>query len=145
MNKPETLNKAGLEPKEALKAEPAQDYPNLLRQFGAMKTLINCMSNELSYYHKKDYHLSDGRVSDLQKQLESEKDMNAQLTEELENARSHHRADGWYLIGVKGNSSFPQYWCKKDDKGYWKINSFPKVYMHDVYPDMEIYQQTPGV
>lgn len=65
----------------------------------------------------------------------------------IQDMRDHISSMGeqWYLIGVKDNSSFPQYWCKKDDKGYWKINSFPKVYMHDVYPDMEIYQQAPGV
>lgn len=46
----------------------------------------------------------------------------------------------WYLIGKKDNSSFPQYWCKKDSIGYWKINTYPNVYIYDTYPEMQIYK-----
>jgi uncharacterized protein with von Willebrand factor type A (vWA) domain len=59
---------------------PAEDYDGLLRQFSSMNTLLICQGKELSYYSKKDYTLSEKRLKELEENLESEKQMNHELT-----------------------------------------------------------------
>jgi hypothetical protein len=75
------VNQTGVD--DWIKAQPAEDYEGLKRQFSALKTLLNSQGQRLSYYIKKDYTTSEQRIAILQASLESEKAMNAQLTEEL--------------------------------------------------------------
>ena len=70
--------------KDLIDAEPAEDYNLLKKQFNSLKMLCNSMENQLSYYRNKDYQLSEFKLQQLEEKLESEKQMNAVLTEELE-------------------------------------------------------------
>ena len=65
---------------EEKKYTPAEDYKGLLRQFSAMQTLLICKEKEISYYDKKDYNLSERKLKELEENLESEKNMNHELT-----------------------------------------------------------------
>lgn len=64
---------------------PAEDYEGLRKQFGSLLTLLHCKEEMLSHYMDKDYTLSEKRLQTLEENLESEREMNAILTEELEN------------------------------------------------------------
>ena len=88
------IAKAALEAAEAVRPTPekqfttSNDYDGLLSQFKSMNNLISCMERELSYFRKKDFTLSEENLKDLEGKLESEKEMNHQLTCELEAVRS---------------------------------------------------------
>ena len=69
---------------DCIKASPAENYDDLKKQFYALKTIVNCKSKELSFYKDKDYKLSEDRLRELEASLESEREMNAQLTKELD-------------------------------------------------------------
>ncbi len=63
----------------------AEDYDTLVKQFKSLLQLCNSQEACLSYYMKRDYSLSEKRLNELEQALEGEKQMNAQLTLELEN------------------------------------------------------------
>ena len=63
-----------------IKATAAEDYEGLLIQFRAMKCLLNSQGERLSWYANRDYSLSERRLNDLTSSLESEREMNAELT-----------------------------------------------------------------
>jgi len=63
---------------------PADNYESLLRQFSALKSLNFYLEEQLTFYRNKDYTLSELRLKSLESQLESEKEMNAILTRELD-------------------------------------------------------------
>jgi hypothetical protein len=63
---------------------PADNYKDLLKQFNALKTLFACKEKEVEHYHKRIQEFSVERIIQLQAELESEREMNAILTEELE-------------------------------------------------------------
>lgn len=69
---------------DCIKANPADNYDDLKKQFCALKTVVNCKSKELSFYKDKDYKLSEDRLRELEASIESEREMNAQLTKELD-------------------------------------------------------------
>ena len=69
---------------DCVKAPAAEDYNGLLFQFRAMKCLLNSQSRMLSYYNRKDYSMSERRINELTACLDSEREMNAELTEEVE-------------------------------------------------------------
>lgn len=73
---------------EWIKAKPAPDYESLLKQFNALKSLVNCMGQQLSFYKNKSYETGEAHLKKLQESLDSEKAMNAALTEELERLSS---------------------------------------------------------
>lgn len=64
---------------------PADDYKGLLKQFNALKTLLACKEKEVEVYYKTIQRFSIERVIQLEAELESEREMNAILTKELEN------------------------------------------------------------
>jgi len=45
--------------------------------------LVNSMGQQLSHYQKKSYETGEKHLMELQASLESERDMNAKLTEEI--------------------------------------------------------------
>lgn len=63
---------------------PADNYDGLLKQARAMVRLIKSMEAERRIYSQKDRSISEKRLLDLEAALASEKEMNAILTEELE-------------------------------------------------------------
>ena len=65
-------------------AQPSETYEGLRTQFFAMKNLLLSMEKELSIYKKMSFDLSSSRLDELQKSLESEKEMNFILTKEIE-------------------------------------------------------------
>ncbi len=71
-------------PKAHITTEPSEDYDKLKGQFLALKSLSNSQSKTISFYIDRDYSLSEQRLKSLEESLQSERDMNAQLTEELE-------------------------------------------------------------
>jgi len=63
---------------------PALDYESLLKQASALCIMATAQEKQLSFYRKKDYSLAEARIVELELLLESEKAMNATLTNELE-------------------------------------------------------------
>lgn len=66
-----------------VKAEPHGTYEGLKLQFYSLKSMINSMGQQLSFYMNKSYETGEKHLSALQESLESERAMNAALTEEL--------------------------------------------------------------
>jgi len=65
-------------------AKPADDYKGLLIQFKALKVLLASKEAQFDYYQKRIKEFSVERIIELEAELESEREMNAILTEELE-------------------------------------------------------------
>ena len=63
---------------------PASNYEELLKQANALYTLCKSQEKTISFLNKRNYELSEKRLSSLEKDLESEREMNHVLTEELE-------------------------------------------------------------
>ena len=66
------------------KTQPAETIEGLRTQFFAMKTIIICKEAEIAVYYKRIKELNTERVIQLEAELESQKEMNAILTEELD-------------------------------------------------------------
>jgi len=66
--------------------KPVKDYNGLLKQANALLMLVNSYEAQLAYYRALDYTTSLKRLDELNANLESERAMNAQLTNELESA-----------------------------------------------------------
>lgn len=62
----------------------SENYNTLLKQAKSMQNLINTYKSTIKFYSNKDYSLSKSRLDLLSKNLESEKEMNAKLTGEIE-------------------------------------------------------------
>lgn len=62
---------------------PSSNYNQLLIQAKAMANLINAQEKELKFYRTQVLATNDAKYQELLKMLESEKEMNAILTEEL--------------------------------------------------------------
>jgi hypothetical protein len=67
-----------------MKFEPHEDYECLKKQAYALHNIIECQAIQISVYRKTDYALSERRLSELEKALESERAMNHILTKQLE-------------------------------------------------------------
>jgi len=65
------------------KPKPADSYPLLLKQFNSLVSLVNAQQKQIGFYSAKDYSHSESRLMALEAALESEKNMNAILTEEI--------------------------------------------------------------
>ena len=66
------------------KIKLASNYETLYKQASSMKMIIKSIEEQLNYYRQKDYNLSEKHLKYLEECLESEKEMNAILTEENE-------------------------------------------------------------
>jgi len=64
--------------------KPADDYAGLLIQFKAIRVLLGSKEAQLEYYQKRVKEFSVERIIQLEAELESEKEMNAILTKELD-------------------------------------------------------------
>lgn len=128
---------------EWVSAPPHGTYEGLLCQFRALKTMINSMGQQISSYSKKDYSLSEKRLAGLQASLDSERAMNAKLTEELDHLASTGRIRGeWQSLGflsghvafkVKGgyfDSAYSQIHGMKNDESI-------VVYKEQANPDVD--------
>lgn len=62
----------------------AKDYETLLAQFNALKAIAISQQAKLEHYQKTIQKFSFERVYQLEAELESQKEMNTILTEELE-------------------------------------------------------------
>ena len=62
----------------------AENYETLLVQFNALKAIAISQQAKLEHYQKTIHKFSFQRVIQLEAELESQKEMNAILTEELE-------------------------------------------------------------
>ena len=69
-----------------LKAKPSENYDDLKKQFFALKTLCESKIKQCSNYSKKLAEYDRESLIARNEALESEKEMNAQLTEELAKA-----------------------------------------------------------
>jgi hypothetical protein len=68
---------------EWVTAPPHETYDGLKCQFRALKTMLNSMGQQLTHYQKKSYETGEKHLAALKESLESEREMNAKLTEEL--------------------------------------------------------------
>ena len=66
------------------KIDLAKDYDGLRIQFNALKAIAISQQAKLEHYQKTIHKFSFQRVIQLEAELESQKEMNAILTEELE-------------------------------------------------------------
>jgi hypothetical protein len=66
----------------------ASDYEGLLLQFNALRTILSCKKKEIEVYQKRIQEFRLERLIELEAELESEKEMNSILTQELENKDS---------------------------------------------------------
>jgi hypothetical protein len=66
----------------------ASDYEGLLLQFNALRTILSCKKKEIEVYQKRIQEFRVERVIELEAELESEKEMNSILTQELEDKDS---------------------------------------------------------
>ena len=71
--------------------ETAKDYETLLVQFNALKRIAISQQMQIEHYQKKVQEFNVERVIQLEAELESQKEMNAILTEELENFNQQER------------------------------------------------------
>lgn len=69
--------------------KPCENYEGLLKQFRSTVTIIRSMEKARSYYMQKDYTLSQKRLDELEAALESEREMSAILTEELQKEQTN--------------------------------------------------------
>jgi len=65
-------------------AKPADSYEGLKTQFFAMKILLQSKEVEVDVYRKRIKEFRIERIIELEAEIESQKEMNAILTEELE-------------------------------------------------------------
>lgn len=65
------------------KIDLAKTYDELVIQFNALKRITISQQAQLKYYQKKMQEFSVERIIQLEAELESQKEMNAILTEEL--------------------------------------------------------------
>ena len=68
--------------------KPDPTYEGLLIQARALNRIVECVEAQLKHYRDKDYSLQEKRLDALERSLESEREMNAILTRELEEATS---------------------------------------------------------
>lgn len=64
--------------------QPYHTYDGLKNQFYAMRNLLISKESELQYYQKRVKEFDTERIFELESLLESEKEMNAILTAEIE-------------------------------------------------------------
>jgi hypothetical protein len=76
--KPLNQNKMNLE-----NAKPHATYEGLKIQFFALKNMLKCKESEIEVYRKRQKEFNIDRIIQLEAELESQKEMNAILTEEL--------------------------------------------------------------
>lgn len=67
---------------DVCEVKPNEDYDSLKRQFFALRNLLNAKNAYLYEYHKKDYELAILEAQGNIDSLDSERDMNCQLTNE---------------------------------------------------------------
>lgn len=65
-------------------AKPADSYEGLITQFFALKRLVQSKEAEIEIYRKRIKEFRVERIIELEAEVESQKEMNAILTEELE-------------------------------------------------------------
>jgi hypothetical protein len=65
-------------------ATPSDTYEGLKTQFFALKILLQCRDVEVEHYRKMISKFNFERIIELEAELESQKEMNAILTGELE-------------------------------------------------------------
>ena len=63
--------------------KPHETYEGLKIQFFAMKRILECRNAEISVYQKRIKEFNIDRIVQLEAELESQKEMNAILTKEL--------------------------------------------------------------
>jgi hypothetical protein len=64
--------------------ELARDYDGLRIQFNALKSIAISQQTTIEHYQKRVQEFNVERIIQLEAELESQKEMNAILTEELE-------------------------------------------------------------
>lgn len=65
-------------------AQPSDTYEGLKTQFYALKRMLQCKQAEVDVYYKTIQRFKIERIVQLEAELESQKEMNAILTKELE-------------------------------------------------------------
>lgn len=65
-------------------AKPHKTYEGLLIQFLAMQRVCASLEKQLYFFQEKAKKLSPERIEQLEKEIESQREMNAILTAELE-------------------------------------------------------------
>ncbi|MFD3283953.1 hypothetical protein ACE41O_12605 [Alteromonas macleodii] len=100
---------------ESLKAKPADNYEDLKRQFFALKKLCKLKFNQCSAYSRKLAEYDRESLIARNEALESEREMNAQLTAELEKANERVRELENELSQIKTDKGY-RAWAKNQYK-----------------------------
>jgi len=75
----------------------AKDYEGLRIQFNALKRIAISQQEQLVHYQKRVQEFSIERVIELEAELESQKEMNAILTQELELNETDNKQIGYSI------------------------------------------------
>jgi hypothetical protein len=81
--------------------ELAKDYEGLRIQFNALKRIAISQQEQLVHYQKRVQEFSIERVIELEAELESQKEMNAILTQELELNETENKNIGYSIENLK--------------------------------------------
>jgi hypothetical protein len=116
---------------EWIKTQPHEDYECLKKQFQALKSLLNSQGQMLSYYRKKDYETGEAHLKNLSENLESERNMNAELTSELDLLRGAVPEE-FVLVPIEPTNAMRKAWNRHpSNKG---INQ--SIFCDDFYKAM---------
>jgi len=75
----------------------AKDYEGLRIQFNALKRIAISQQEQLQHYQKRVQEFSVERVIELEAEIESQKEMNAILTQELELHETENKQIGFSI------------------------------------------------
>ena len=96
---------------ETLKASPAENYEDLKRQFFALRKLCESKIKQCSIYSKKLAEYDRESVIARNEALNSEREMNAQLTAELEKVEQRCEELEYYNVRLANESHEYQQRC----------------------------------
>jgi len=68
---------------------PSKKYEGVLRQARSLSMLVNSLESELSFYRAEPLAKDDAKYKALQAQIDSEREMNHILTNELDILKSN--------------------------------------------------------
>jgi hypothetical protein len=107
--------------------EPAKNYDGLLRQACSLFTLTVIQDKAICEMNKKDYSLSEKRLTELEESLASERAMNTKLTNEL--ARHEMQPpetaphDRRIIIFDDAGKSYCAEYDDEVGYGHWKVSN----------------------
>lgn len=93
--------------------EPHETYEGLKRQFFALKKILQSKEAELHVYQKRIREFDFEKIIELEAELESQKEMNSILTEELESSQREDFSTNISKLKVVRKSDGESFYVRK--------------------------------